>query len=112
MSGDAVGTDLWRSLSWRTANLSTATLDAVVSAGRLQLIRDDELRSALAGWKAHLEDMAEEETFEWREIMERYRPYMGRFLVIPSLEGASLPPGPPAAARLPSRCVRRDGLSA
>jgi hypothetical protein len=77
---DSLGTDLWQSLSWRTANLSTANLDVIVSTGRLDLIRDAQLRSALAGWKALLEDMAEEEEYEWREIVERYRPYMGRFV--------------------------------
>jgi hypothetical protein len=83
----SLSVDLWNTLSWRTANLSTATLDAVVSAGRLELIRDDALRSALAGWRAQLEDMAEEEEFEWREVVERYRPHLGRLIVIPSLEG-------------------------
>lgn len=91
---DSLGADLWRSLSWRTANLSTANLDVIVSTGRLDLIRDALLRSALAGWKANLEDMAEEEEYEWREIVERYRPYMGRFVAIPSLEVDSVPPPP------------------
>lgn len=103
LAGDAdtLGADLWRSLNWRTANVSTAALDAVVSSGRLDLIRDDELRTALAGWKAQVDDMAEEEMFEWREIIERYRPYLGRIVAIPSLEGDSLPPvGLPAAASL------------
>lgn len=98
---DSLGADLWRSLNWRTANVSTAALDAVVSSGRLDLIRDGELRTALAGWKAQVEDMAEEEMFEWREIIERYRPYLGRIVAIPSLEGDSLRPvAPPAAASL------------
>jgi hypothetical protein len=95
---DSLGTDLWQSLSWRTANLSTANLDVIVSTGRLDLIRDAQLRSALAGWKARLEDMAEEEEYEWREIVERYRPYMGRFVAIPSLEGDSAPPPPSGTA--------------
>ena len=98
---DSLGANLWSSLNWRTANMSTAALDAVVSSGRLELIRDDELRTALAGWRAQLEDMAEEEMFEWLEIIERYRPYVGRNVAIPSLEGDSLrPAAPPEPASL------------
>lgn len=42
-----------------------------------------------------LDDMAEEEEFEWQEVTERYHPYLGSFLPIPSLEVD----GPVATAR-------------
>jgi len=97
LSTDSAGAYLWRTMSWRTTNFRTATLDAVVGGGRLELIRDDSLRVALAGWPSRLADSAEEEVFEWREITERYRPLVGRYVAIPSLEGEASPPAPSAA---------------
>jgi hypothetical protein len=47
-SVDSLGVDLWHSMSWRTSNLSTATLDSVISAGHLDIVRDQPLRAALA----------------------------------------------------------------
>ena len=96
---DSLGVDLWHSMSWRTLNLSTATLDSVIGAGHLDIIRDQPLRAALAGWAARLDDMAEEEMFEWLEVTERYRPFVGRFVSIPSLEGAERKPADPDSLR-------------
>jgi len=84
-SVESIGVDLWHSMSWRTSNLSTATLDSVVGSGRLEIIRDQPLRAALAGWPARLDDLAEEEIYEWLEVTERYRPFVGQIIPIPSL---------------------------
>jgi hypothetical protein len=83
---ESMGSDLWKTLSWRTSNLKTAALDAAISAGRLESIEPVSLRIALAGWPAVIDDMAEEEEFEWREITERYHPLLSRFVEIPALE--------------------------
>ena len=109
---ESLGVDLWHSMSWRTSNLSTATLDSVISAGHLDLVRDQPLRAALAGWPAQLDDMAEEEMFEWREVTERYRPFVGRIVSIPSLEGAERkPPDPDSLRRLLESAEFRSLLS-
>lgn len=95
---ESIGKDLWQTMSWRTSNLSTASLDSAINTGRLALIRDDELRTALSGWPARLSDMSEEEMFEWRHITERYRPFVGGRVKIPSLEGPDPPPLPEGAS--------------
>jgi hypothetical protein len=46
-----------------TMNPRTGALESALSAGRIDLLRSDELRSALASWPGHLSD-AEEET-QW-----------------------------------------------
>ena len=100
-SVESLGADLWHTMGWRTANLNTATLDSVLSAGRLALIRNDALRAALAGWPSQLDDMGEGEMFEWREVTERYRPFVGRMISIPSVERAEpAPPDPDSLRRL------------
>jgi len=103
---ESLGADLWETLSWRTSNLTTSTLDAVISSGNLETIEPESLRIALAGWPAILDDMAEEEAYEWREITERYHPYLGSFLPIPSLE-TEAPVNPPSEERL--RSLLSDG---
>lgn len=44
-----------------TLNPRTGALESALSAGRIDLLRNDDLRSALAGWSGYLTD-AEEET--------------------------------------------------
>lgn len=95
---ESIGTELWETMSWRTSNLSTASLDSAINNGWLALVRDDELRSALSGWPSRLGDMSEEEMFEWRHITERYRPFVGGIVKIPSLEGPDSPPLPEGAS--------------
>lgn len=96
---ESMGADLWETLSWRTSRIKTATLDAAISAGRLETIEPPSLRIALAGWPSVVEDMAEEEEFEWREITERYHPLLARFVAIPSLE-TKQPQAPPSGQAL------------
>ena len=100
-SVESIGADLWHTLSWHTANLNTAALDSVISAGRLDLIRNDALRAALARWPSRLDDMREGEMFEWLEVSERYRPFVGRIIAIPPFEGTEpAPPDPDSLRRL------------
>jgi len=44
----------------RTPNLALSSVDALLSSGRLELIRDDELRSWIAAWPGVEEDYDEE----------------------------------------------------
>lgn len=46
----------------RTLDLSTGTLDALMAGGRLEILRSEALRSALAGWHGKLLDATEDET--------------------------------------------------
>jgi len=88
---ESIGTDLWRTMSWRTSNLSTTALDSAINEGQLALISNGELRAALSEWPSRLGDMGEEEIFEWRHVTQRYRPFVGSFVRIPSLEGPDAP---------------------
>ena len=47
--------------TWRTSDVSTSTLDALMASGDLNLIRNPELRAALAGLPAFLLDVTEDE---------------------------------------------------
>lgn len=48
-------------ISFRTADPATGTLSTLLASGRIDLIRDEELQQALAGWPAVVEDVAEDE---------------------------------------------------
>jgi hypothetical protein len=44
-----------------TVSPSLGTLEGIISSGRLGLLRDPELRAALAAWEGHMDELAEEE---------------------------------------------------
>jgi hypothetical protein len=48
-------------ISFRTADPATGTLNTLLASGRIDLIRNQALQQALAGWPAELEDTAEDE---------------------------------------------------
>ena len=48
-------------ISFRTADPATGTLSTLLASGRIDLIRNEELQQALAGWPAAVEDVAEDE---------------------------------------------------
>lgn len=48
-------------ISFRTADPATGTLSTLLASGRIDLIRNEELQQALAGWPAVVEDVAEDE---------------------------------------------------
>ena len=56
-------------IAWRTSDISNGTLDALLASGRLADIRDDRLRSALAGWPTVWEDAQEDESLA-RDFVE------------------------------------------
>lgn len=52
---------LGSAITWRTSNVSTSTLDALMASGDLNLLRNTGLRANLAGLPALLLDVAEDE---------------------------------------------------
>lgn len=48
-------------ISFRTADPATGTLNTLLASGRIDLIQNQALQQALAGWPAALEDTAEDE---------------------------------------------------
>ena len=66
---------------WLIAAVSTptysptdATLQAAISSGQLDLIRDQELRSLLALWRQQVDDTAEDELLVRRIVVDRFVP--------------------------------------
>jgi hypothetical protein len=59
-----------------TYDPTRGTIDALLSSGRLDLVRDAELRRALASWPSDLGDLSEKQ--EWqREFVDRHaRPFL------------------------------------
>jgi hypothetical protein len=52
---------LGSAITWRTSDVSTSTLDALMASGDLNLLRNVELRANLAGLPAFLLDITEDE---------------------------------------------------
>lgn len=52
---------LGSAITWRTSDVSTSTLDALMASGDLNLLRNAELRANLAGLPAFLLDVTEDE---------------------------------------------------
>ena len=52
---------LGSAITWRTSDVSTSTLDALMASGDLNLLRNAELRANLAGLPAFLSDVTEDE---------------------------------------------------
>ena len=52
---------LGSAITWRTSDVSTSTLDALMASGDLNLLRNTELRANLAGFPAFLLDVTEDE---------------------------------------------------
>lgn len=55
------GSLLGSAITWRTSDVSTSTLDALMASGDLNLLRNVELRANLAGLPAFLSDVTEDE---------------------------------------------------
>lgn len=80
----------WTSTGWRmdhaiarlvqppTSDLGNGVRDALVQAGRLEIVSDVELRERLAGWPGHYEEVLDDETFSRALVFERILPYLSR----------------------------------
>ena len=55
------GPFLGSAITWRTLDVSTSALNALMASGDLNLLRNTELRASLAGFPAFLSDVREDE---------------------------------------------------
>lgn len=62
----------------------TGTINSIVGGGRLDLIRNDSLRSALASWQEQLRDVREEEDRSIEYLVEQFWPYWEGLVVFPA----------------------------
>ncbi|MFV1988351.1 MAG: hypothetical protein ACC682_13805, partial [Gemmatimonadota bacterium] len=71
----------------------TGALSSTIASGDLQLIRDLDLRSALAQWPSELEDYNQVEEVYQDLILDHYRPRLRETVGLPSgMAGRPLPP--------------------
>jgi len=59
-----------------SVNAPNGVLTGMISSGRLSLIRDDDLRAALAGWPQRLADHRESEDYVLAVIREQWVPWL------------------------------------
>ncbi len=62
----------------------TGTINAIVGGGRLDLISNESLRSALASWQEQLRDVREEEDRSIEYVLEQFWPYWEGRVVFPA----------------------------
>jgi hypothetical protein len=63
---------------------STGTINSIVQAGKLDLIRSDSLRMAIASWQEELRDVREEEDRSIQDFLDRFWTYLeGRVVLHP-----------------------------
>ena len=91
-------------ITWRTSEIATGTLDALLASGDLGKLRNPELRRDLAGLKAWVLDAQEKEVLA-RDFIE--------FVITPALLGQELlapayAARPPWGSAFPSRSVELD----
>lgn len=65
-----------RLLSPPTSDLGNGVRDALVQAGRLELLSDPVLRERLAQWPAHYGELADDQAFSRTLVMTRVIPYL------------------------------------
>lgn len=80
----------WTSAEWQmdvalarliqppTSDLGNGVRDALVQAGRLELVSDVLLRERLAQWAGHYEEVLDDETFSRALVFDRVIPYLTR----------------------------------
>jgi hypothetical protein len=69
----------------------TATYDALIASGRLDLLRSEELRRELARWSTAIVDLREEERDAFRQMDERLLPYLWDYVPVVTLD-VDIPP--------------------
>lgn len=57
-------------------NVSNGALEALLASGRLDIVRNEELRGMLAAWPSWVEESAEDEQWIFRDVQERLSPYL------------------------------------
>jgi hypothetical protein len=64
----------------------TATYDALIASGRIELLTSDALRRELARWATAIADLREEERDAFRQMDERLLPYLWDYVPIVTLD--------------------------
>jgi hypothetical protein len=67
-----------------TYEARTGTINSIVQAGKLDLIRSDSLRMAIASWQEQLRDVREEEDRSIQYLLDRFWTYLEGRVVLPT----------------------------
>jgi hypothetical protein len=84
--------DLVPLIAWRTSDISTGTLDALLASGKLADIGDPGLRQSLAAWPSDVDDAQEDENLA-RDFVENVvvRSLLGQGVLEPAYRSRPLP---------------------
>ena len=93
LGDDSLGALWGRVIRYTTYDPSIGVLTALLASGRLHLIEDHELRSALAAWPSLLADAADSEDDARAMLMERFLPWLVTVSAIPNATEGLLPAG-------------------
>lgn len=67
------------------SNYGTGTLTSVITSGKLSLIQNRELRHRIGGWPRVVDDIVENERFEFDNFKNSWMPYLTETIYIPQL---------------------------
>ena len=73
---ESVFPDLDKTIIRWTFDPETGAISGVLESGKLSIIQSDQLRSALAGWPAKLQDVIEDEIAVWNFTGRDFVPYL------------------------------------
>lgn len=117
----------WTSTEWRmddaiarliqppTSDLGNGVRDALVQAGRLEIVSDVGLRERLAGWPGYYEEVLDDEVFSRALVFERVVPYLmgqGLDLAAVLLQGAVASDADESLWPVPVRRIADDPIAA
>ena len=63
-------------LAATSVHMSNGSLQALLSSGRLDILRNEELRGLLAAWPSWVEENAEDEQWLINDVQQRLSPYL------------------------------------
>lgn len=98
------------------SNYGTGTLTSVITSGKLSLIQNEELRHRIGGWPRVVDDIVENEGFEFDNFKDSWMPYLTKNIYIPQLRRwfTSIPgkeEGPKVLSEVPVRTEPVDHRS-
>lgn len=82
---EELDTLLARTLIRPTYNGRMGTLELLFSTGKINLIRNEELKSVLINWPGYIDDLKEEEVYANEYFTTTYSPHLAKYAVVPEL---------------------------
>ena len=93
----------WVFMNSTSFNASGGAHDALLASGQLSAVRNEELRALLSSWPGLVDDSAEDEEFVFRDVQERYTPFINSRIATRNIFATD-----PAGLDLPERVALVD----